>query len=133
MAIDLASFRKALDSLDRAIVKATRAPEDEEYRDAVIQRFEYSYELSWKSLKRVLEAEAASPEEIDALSFKDLIRRGAESGMVDDPESWFAFREDRNITSHIYDEGKAAAVYSTALRFAPVARDLLARLEGTHS
>jgi hypothetical protein len=64
MSIDLTSFRKALDSLDRGLAKARQAPEDEELRDGAIQRFEYSYELAWKSLKRMLEAEAASPEEI---------------------------------------------------------------------
>ena len=96
VAIDLSSFEKALNTLDRAILRAREAPGDEELRDAVIQRFEYTYELAWKSLKRVLEEAAASSEEIDYLSFKDLIRRGAESGMIQDPQEWFAFRESRN-------------------------------------
>ena len=129
MAIDLGSFKKALDSLDKAIRRAKAAPDDEELRDAVIQRFEYSYELSWKSLKRVLESDAPTPEEIDSLSFKDLIRRGAEAGLVADPAEWFAFREGRNITSHTYDAGKAKAVFDTALKLAGAARTLLIKLE----
>lgn len=128
MAIDLSSFEKALNTLDRAILRARESPGDEELRDAVIQRFEYTYELAWKSLKRVLEEAAASSDEIDYLSFKDLIRRGAESGMIQDPQEWFAFRKSRNITSHVYNEKKALSVYDSALRFAKAARILLSRL-----
>ena len=129
MAIDLSSFEKALNTLDRAILRAREAPGDEELRDAVIQRFEYTYELAWKSLKRVLEEAAASSDEIDYLSFKDLIRRGAESGMIQDPQEWFDFRKSRNITSHVYNEKKAISVYASALRFAKAARILLSRLQ----
>jgi nucleotidyltransferase substrate binding protein (TIGR01987 family) len=129
MAIDLTSFRRALDSLDRGLARAEAAPGDEELRDGAIQRFEYTYELAWKSLKRVIEAEAASPDEIDLLSFRDLIRRGAERGLIDDPAEWFAFREERNISLHIYDAAKAAEVYGSTLKFAPAARRLLEDLE----
>jgi nucleotidyltransferase substrate binding protein (TIGR01987 family) len=133
MSIDLTSFRKALDSLDRGLAKARQAPEDEELRDGAIQRFEYSYELAWKSLKRMLEAEAASPEEIDPLSYRDLIRLGVERGIIEDPSEWFAFREKRNISSHIYDSAKGAEVYSSALAFAPAARRMLEKLEQRNS
>jgi len=129
MTVDLSSFRKALDSLDRGLSRAECAPGDEELRDGAIQRFEYSYELAWKSLKRVLEAISASPEEIDGLSFRDMVRLGAEKGLIDEPAAWFGFREERNISSHTYDEAKAAEVYRTALAFAPEARELLRRLE----
>lgn len=70
-----------------------------------------------------------SADEIDAMSFRDLIRSGAERGLIDDPAAWFAFREDRNISSHTYDESKAKEVYRAALAFAPIARELLSRLE----
>lgn len=129
MAIDLSSFRKALTSLDRGIERAEQNPADEELRDGAIQRFEYTYELAWKSLKRVLEEEAASPDEIDMLSFRDLIRYGAERGFIADTAAWFAFREERNISSHTYDSAKAAEVYRAGLQFAPVARILLEKLE----
>ncbi|RMH54251.1 MAG: nucleotidyltransferase, partial [Candidatus Hydrogenedentota bacterium] len=52
--LDLHSFQGALESLRRGIERARRVPEDEEVRDAVIQRFEYSFELAWKMLKRRL-------------------------------------------------------------------------------
>jgi nucleotidyltransferase substrate binding protein (TIGR01987 family) len=128
MAIDLSAFRAALASLDRGLARAESDRGDEEVRDGVIQRFEYSYELAWKSLKRILEAEAASPAEVDGLSFRDLIRLGAEKGLVDDPTAWFGFREERNISSHTYDQAKAREVYAAVLEFAPAARRLLEKL-----
>ena len=42
---DLTSLEKALTSLQKAFERNGREPEDEELRDSVIQRFEYSYEL----------------------------------------------------------------------------------------
>lgn len=118
-----------MDSLDRGLERAQAAPADEELRDGAIQRFEYTYELAWKSLKRILELDAASPDSIDILSFRDLIRLGAERGFIEEPSEWFEFREERNISSHTYDEAKAAEVYASALRFRPVARRLLEKLE----
>jgi hypothetical protein len=53
MRLDLSSWKKALNSLERAIARSTASPADEELRDAVIQRFEYCYELSWKMLKAI--------------------------------------------------------------------------------
>lgn len=129
MGLDLSSFEKALVSLKRAISRSQSAPDDEELRDSVIQRFEYTYELSWKMLKRQLEAEVATPVEIDAMGFKDLFREGAVRGLIANPEAWFAYREQRNITSHTYDEEKAAQVYQAALRFFRDAEALLGQLQ----
>ena len=128
MPLDLSSLRKALASLERAVVRATDAPDDAELRDSVIQRFEYTYELCWKMLKRQIELDAPTPAAIDALSFRELVREGAERGLVADPEAWFDYRDQRNATAHTYDEAKAAEVYRAALAFTQSARELLAQL-----
>lgn len=125
MLLDLSSLEQALQSLDRAIARSRKSPRDEELRDAVIQRFEYTYELSWKMLKRRLESEHPSPTEVDSLSFRDLLREAAERGLIDDVDLWMDFRDSRNIISHTYDRKKAEAVRRSALRFAKKARDLL--------
>ncbi|HTQ70048.1 MAG TPA: nucleotidyltransferase substrate binding protein, partial [Acidocella sp.] len=54
--IDLSSLNRALATLDEALAAHARVPEDKLIRDACIQRFEYSYELSHKMLRRYLEA-----------------------------------------------------------------------------
>lgn len=128
MELDLSNLRKAIDSLERAVRRSLPAPEDEELRDAVIQRFEYTYELSWKMLKRRL-VDAPTPAEIDTLGFKDLIRQGAERGLIAKPQAWFEYRRQRNITSHTYDEEKATQVHQAAVAFLEDAESLFQDLE----
>ena len=127
--LDLTPLQKALSSLLTAIERTEREAHDDMLRDSVIQRFEYTYELCWKMLKRRLEMDAASAEHIDALSFRDLIREGAERGLVEDPAAWFGYRQKRNLTTHTYNADVAKDVYQAALGFAKDAQRLLAALE----
>ena len=129
MNLDFSALEKATGSLERGVIRASSVPGDEELRDAVIQRFEYTYELCWKMLKRQIEAEAATPSAVDGYSFRDLLREGAERGMITNVEDWFGYREQRNITSHTYDEQKAISVYKTARKFLPDAKALLTALK----
>lgn len=127
--LDLSSLHLALTSLRRAIQRSQTDLEDEELRDAVIQRFGYTYELCWKMLKRRLEIDAPTPSQIDGFSFRELMREGAERGLIEKVEQWLTYREQRNITSHTYDSLKAQSVYETALVFVSDAQSLLESLE----
>ena len=129
MAIDFSSFKLALARLEKALVRSKGVPDDEEIRDAVIQRFEYTYELSWKMLKRQLEQELATPSDADKMSFKELIREGAERGLVGEVGSWLIYRRQRNLTSHVYNREKAISVYHTVFDFFKDAKKLLTALE----
>lgn len=128
--VDVSSLRQALASLQRALVRwnASQA-QDEELRDACIKRFEYSFELSWKMLKRRLEIDLPDAHSVDAMSFRDLVRTGAERGLLPDVDAWMVFRDKRNITSHTYNAAKAAEVAAIIPSFALQATDLLARLD----
>lgn len=128
MILDFSSLERALASLTRAAERSLREPQDEEVRDAVIQRFEYSYELCWKMLKRQLELELPTPADADRMSFMELIREGAERGLVANPERWIEYRHQRNLTSHVYEERAAHSVHASALAFLDDARKLLAAL-----
>jgi len=127
--LDFTSLEKALNSLERAIERSQTVPEDEEIRDSVIQRFEYTYELSWKMLKRQLKIDSQTPVSIDAMAFKEVIREAAERSLLNNPEAWFEYRRQRNITSHAYNETKAISVYKTALNFLKDAKTLLQNLQ----
>lgn len=129
MRLDLSSWARALESLERGIVRAQIAPADEELRDAVIQRFEYCYELSWKMLKRHLEQVIADPGAADQWSFKEMMREAAERGLIAEVEPWLEYRRQRNQTAHIYDEEKARLVYGSAVSFLKDARALLREVE----
>jgi hypothetical protein len=64
------------------LVRYEKDVSDTQIRDGLIQRFEFTYEISHKLLKRYLEARSATPEHFDAMAFSDLIRSGNEQGLL---------------------------------------------------
>lgn len=128
MSIKLGSLKKALTSLIKAVDRAAPIPFDLELRDACIQRFEYTYELCIKMIRRYLETEIPLPQEVDRMNYRDLLRVAFEYGLIDSVEDWFAYREARNQTSHAYDEEKAQYVYDVLPRFVLKADFLLQAL-----
>lgn len=100
-------------------------PKNDIVRDSVIQRFEFTVELSWKVLHKVLKASGVS----EALTPKNVIREGARLGLIADPEAWIQFLEDRNLTSHTYKENLAERVYASAQRIPPFVDALLASVD----
>jgi len=129
-ALDLTSLSAAIAQLAAGLAQADADRANELARDGVIQRFEYTYELSWKMLKRHLEQAAADPATLDATSFQDLIRTGAEQGLLRSGLGrWKDFRRARGITSHIYDDEKAAEVYAVVPVFLEEVRFLYQRLD----
>jgi nucleotidyltransferase substrate binding protein (TIGR01987 family) len=129
MALMFSPLKKALAALDAGLARALAAPQDDMLRDACIQRFEFTYELAQKLLRRKLEEAEASSAALDQMAFKELIRLAAERGLLDDPAAWFAFREQRNRTVHTYDEAHAKAIFAALPAFAAAARRLLEKLE----
>lgn len=67
-------------------------------------------------------------ESVDGLSYRGLIRLGAEYGLIDNVEAWLVYREKRNITSHTYNADKAAEVFAVIPDFLQDAKTLYAAL-----
>jgi nucleotidyltransferase substrate binding protein (TIGR01987 family) len=135
--IDTTSLEKALFALKKSIKIAKHYLSDhngdpdlnETIRSGVIQHFEICYELSWKMLKRQIELDSAIPVSVDALSYPELIREGAERGFIVNAKNWLLYRHQRNITSHTYNEDKAKSVYLSTLDFYADALSLLNALK----
>ena len=89
-------------ALQRLHELALRVDLTEVERDALIQRFEFSFEIVWKVAKDYLSVE----EGIDAASPKKVIRSCREVGLLDEAETRLALvmADDRNLTAHTYDE-----------------------------
>jgi nucleotidyltransferase substrate binding protein (TIGR01987 family) len=84
---------------------------DTQIRDGLIKRFEFTYEISHKTLNRYLEAGSATPEQYDQMPFQDLIRSGNEQALLlGDWPAWKSYRDMRSKTSHTYDEEVALEV-----------------------
>lgn len=126
----LTPLERALDRLKEGWARHLAQPDDEQLRDGLIQRFEFTYELSHKTLKRFLEANSASPEEYDRMGFPDMIRSANEAGLLKSAwPQWSVFRKMRNLTSHTYNEATAKQVVATIPDFIAEGEFLLATLK----
>jgi nucleotidyltransferase substrate binding protein (TIGR01987 family) len=111
MVLELPPLANALARLKEGLEALARNPENTLLRDGVIQRFEFTYELAHKTLKRALETASASPEQYDHMAFADLIRSGNEQGLLlGDWPVWKKYRDLRAKTSHTYKESAALEV-----------------------
>ena len=128
MQLDFSSFVTAVTRLDEGLKRYELATGDALIRDGLIQRFEFAYDLAHKMLRRQLEAVSANPDQVDRLSFADLIRSVSEQGLVtSDWSVWRTWREMRSTTSHSYDEAKALQVVAGIPGFLAEAQDLAER------
>jgi len=131
--LDFTALGKAIDRLGEGLEAIQREPENTLYRDAVIQRFEFTYGLSVKLLARYLEQASVEPLEAD-LTFPTLIRSASELGILRSGwDRWYIFRNARNLTSHTYDEAKAKSVLDKIPDFLDEARFLYRELERRNS
>lgn len=135
MSLDFSPLGNAIAQLDKSLAYAhsPAALADpglrEQLRNSVIQCFEFTYELSWKMLKRYLEETEANPAEIDIGTFQNLIRLGNERALLrSDWSQWKTYRQARTESSHTYDAAKAEAVFAVAPDFLAEARALLDEL-----
>ncbi|HEX7634242.1 MAG TPA: HI0074 family nucleotidyltransferase substrate-binding subunit [Noviherbaspirillum sp.] len=127
--LDLTSFEKALLRLEEALRAYEGAPNNTLYRDATIHRFEFTYEVAHKMLKRYLEMTVPNPAAIDEMAFADMIRTGSEQGLLRSGwDKWKDYRKARGATSHTYDEAKAIEIAAIIPDFLSEAQSLFAVL-----
>lgn len=126
---DLSPLRQALARLEEGWARYELDRSDTQIRDGLVQRFEFTYELAHKTLRRWLRAVSASPEDVAAMAFADLVRTGNERGLLlGDWPAWRRFRELRAKTSHTYDEEIALEVVACIPEFIDEVRALRDRL-----
>lgn len=99
----------ALNKLETAFTRLQQAAGrvvDDLDRDGVIQRFEFTFELLWKTAKIFLEYEGfrcAGP--------RSCIKEGVRREILSEGEVLLDMLEDRNKTTHIYDEHTAEEIF----------------------
>ena len=135
--LDISALKRAAAAFDNALAFADMVEakpahrlasyELEAARASVIQHFEFSYELCWKTMKRYIGMDLGS--DADILTRKDIFRISAEKRLIDDFRRWVEFHGARNRTSHTYDAGIAGEVYAVARTFAAYLRKFVATME----
>ncbi|MBI4583197.1 MAG: nucleotidyltransferase substrate binding protein [Planctomycetes bacterium] len=131
--MDVFEIKKVLSQLENALQKFTEAlahdiKKDELYLDGTIQRFEFSFELCWKVLKRCLEYEGVSartPREV----FKEAFKLG---WLTEGDQHWLKMIDDRNLTCHTYNQSTALALYSRLPGYLQSFRRLLSFLNARY-
>lgn len=99
------NFENAHKNLIEMLDLLNNEPSSKAYKLAVIQSYEMDIELAWKTLKDYL----------NYLGYKlqaprDTIKQAFAIEIIKDGEIWLQMLEDRNLTSHIYDEAKAQEI-----------------------
>lgn len=96
---------KAIIALKQMVDKPMQS--DRSNIDACIQRFEFTIELFWKLLKRILESKGQ-----EATYPKDILREAFKGKLINDENAWLKMLEDRNKTSHAYNQDLADEIYT---------------------
>ena len=96
-------FTKANQGLKEAV---NLREETQIRRDAVIQRFEFTFELLWKTFKKI-----AREERIDCFSPKTAFRAAFQLNLIDDEQVFVEIIDARNKTSHVYSEEEIIEIY----------------------
>ena len=126
----LTPLENALARLQEGYARYQKDIKDSQIRDGLIQRFEFTYEISHKMLKRFLERTSPNSEQFDSMSFADLIRSGNEQSLLlSGWGKWKIFREMRAKLSLTYDEGVALEVITVIADFITEATVLLEQLQ----
>ncbi len=95
-------FKRAFERLREGVGRAN----DELTRDGVIQRFEFTFELLWKTLKIFLEREG-----IQAKTPRDCFKETFKLGWLDNEEIYLNMLMDRNKLSHLYQQSESEKIF----------------------
>jgi nucleotidyltransferase substrate binding protein (TIGR01987 family) len=94
------SFAKAAALLRRALSDGPDALNDLE-KEGTVQRFEFTVELAWKTLKDYLEHSGV---QLASVTPKSVIKAAFAARLIPDGQLWIDMLNERNLLSHMYDE-----------------------------
>jgi nucleotidyltransferase substrate binding protein (TIGR01987 family) len=92
-------------------------------KDATIQRFEFTFELSWKTMQEYIKNQG-----LECFGPNNCIREAARIKLIDNPKQWIGFLKARNLIAHTYNEKMADRIYKTALKLPKEVDKLLQKI-----
>ena len=121
----LDSYHKALARLAEIVGASKKRALNEFERDGLVQRFEFTHELSWKLMKAYAEYQG-----FDGIGgSRDATRKAFEMSLISDGQSWMDMIKRRNETSHNYDGSMADDVVDSIInRFYPLLADFYQKM-----
>ncbi len=121
MKLEINKLRKALLSLEAIYLQPNR--EDRSNIDATIQRFEFTFELFWKTMKTFLNQKG-----VEVNYPKDVLKEAYATHFLEDEAVWLGMIKDRNLTSHTYNEALADEIFNRIKRYVPFFRKAFDKL-----
>lgn len=119
----LSNFKKAFEQLEKAVDLETYSDLE---REGLIQRFEYTYELAWLTMKDYLEEQGFQ----NITGSKDAIKQSLQAGLIVNGEGWMEMVESRKLSTHTYDKETAKEISEKVTNeYYVLFRDLIVRLE----
>lgn len=113
LTLSFQQVEQALIALKQMVDKPMQS--DRSNIDACIQRFEFTIELFWKLLKRIIESRGGTP-----TYPKDVLREAFKGQLIQDESMWLSMLQDKNLTSHTYNEQLADEIYERIKTYYPV-------------
>ena len=109
--LDFTALENTINRLGEVLKRYEREKTDDVVRDSVIQRFEFTYSIALKTLRKYFIERAFVIDDVNNLSFNEMIRIASKLNLIkSDLEKWTQYRTMRNLTSHTYDEEIALKV-----------------------
>ena len=131
MELYIASLERAIDRLDEGLRRYLLDPGDLLVRDGLIQRFEFSFDLAHKALRRCLTLATTDAKAVEAMEMSELIDLAHAQGVVPgDWPLWRVWHDLRAHTGHLDDEPMGPDVVAAIPRFLDELRYLQGRLAG---
>jgi len=105
------NFSKALSQLEEAVTLAKQRSLSKLEEQGLIQAFEFTHELAWKTLKDFFDNRGVQ----DLYGYKDVTRTAFQTGLIVNGDAWMGMIQSCNLTSHTYDEATATQIASAVL------------------
>jgi len=101
-------FKKAIIKLEEVLI----IEKTEIVRDSAIVRFEFCFDLAWKTIKNY-----AKDQGMECYSPKECLKSAYQLKLIDDQDGWIKMANDRNLIAHLYKEAQAEKLYSSLLEY----------------
>lgn len=96
------NLQRALSQLQAAITAHGARPNDELIVIALIKAYEFSFELSWKTLRDLLAWNG-----LDVKLPREVLKQAFATGLLENGQLWIDMLEQRNLMAHTYDQARA--------------------------
>ena len=119
-------WQQRLKDFEKSAARLKEAASKKEFsdleKDGVIQRFEFTFELAWKTLKDYLESQGFS----GIASPKKALQKSFSMDLASDGNVWINMLEDRNRMSHLYSRAASETIFQNIKKYYVPAIDELA-------